>query len=366
MRVDGGRLARDDGGPPSPFAPLELGPVPAGLDGSDPVTFEVPPGLASFTVVLGAPFADDARRLVVLSLDAPSGARLLDWNAPDGDPPDLNPASIPYPGVTTVLVPASDDLAAAPTPGVWTLRVGILETDFVDFFPAAGTIDEVTVFFEPADERGGEIDLNVFLAPGTGLVAAQAEDSEYIADMLASFERYFSDAGVATLGEVGFVDLPEEGDRIESGRGARELVAGFAQPGRRGRAINVFLIDELTFAAGFVGAIPGPPGRFDSAASGVLVEHLANPGRMGTLLAHEVGHFLGLRHTTELDTDPDTGGLRVAGADPITDTPSCPSGTELRDCPDYRNLMFPQFPFDGLSLTLGQVAVLRGSPWLVE
>jgi len=359
-------MVTPDAGPPDPFDPQVLGPISFDEAGSSALELEIPPGLGSFTVVLEAPSDDDARRLVVLSLETPDGRRLLDWNAPADAPPDLNPASIPYPGVTTVLVPGTDEPEAAPVPGTWSLRVGLLETDFVDFTPVAGTIDRITVVFEPADELGGALDLNLFLAPGTGLTSSVAPDDPWMAEMLGAFAGYFSGPGIAELGQVGYVDLPEIFDRIDGGRAAREMVAELARPGARGHAINVFVVDDLSFAAGFTGAIPGPPGRFDSAASGVVVERLGNAGRMGTLLAHEVGHFVGLRHTTELDTDPDTGGLRVAGADPISDTPSCPSGTEISDCPDYRNLMFPIFPFDGLSLTPGQVAVLRGSPWLVE
>ena len=75
-------------------------------------------------------------------------------------------------------------------------------------------------------------------------------------------------------------------------------------------------------------------------------------------MAHEIGHFLGLWHTTELS--PTTTGTE----DPITDTPVCASGTAIQSCPDYRNLMFPNFPTSSLVLSAGQTKVLRKSPWL--
>jgi hypothetical protein len=38
----------------------------------------------------------------------------------------------------------------------------------------------------------------------------------------------------------------------------------------------------------------------------------------------------------------------------------------MADCPDYRNLMFPYFPFDGLSITRGQGWVAGRYPLLYE
>ena len=76
---------------------------------------------------------------------------------------------------------------------------------------------------------------------------------------------------------------------------------------------------ELGIAAG----IPGPNGIPGTAASGVMVSvdtHLDGDGEtlltdlMGETMAHEVGHQLGLFHTTE-----DTG----TEHDPIGDTPEC-------------------------------------------
>ncbi len=95
----------------------------------------------------------------------------------------------------------------------------------------------------------------------------------------------------------------------------------------------------------------------------------SSASRAGELLAHEVAHYLGLRHTSEFD------GLRH---DPIADTPECPAerataespdGTPLLtpdDCEDLggRNLLFytPAVGFSQRELTPDQVFVLTHHP----
>jgi hypothetical protein len=94
--------------------------------------------------------------------------------------------------------------------------------------------------------------------------------------------------------------------------------------------------------------------------------------RIAETFAHEATHYLGLRHTTELD---------ASKHDPIADTPECPielasyetTAGELLlsppDCQDYdgTNLLFPMPPFDAKpqhDLSLEQIDVLRASPLL--
>jgi hypothetical protein len=124
-----------------------------------------------------------------------------------------------------------------------------------------------------------------------------------------------------------------------------------------GTNLNLMLVEDLAYTSGHAGGTPGPPGVFQTAASCVVAERLGGGRNTGILAAHELGHFLGLRHTTELD----------GTADPIGDTPVCPSETPLQNCPDYRNLMFPRFPLDpNLRLTPTQIDVIRRNPLLHE
>lgn len=91
------------------------------------------------------------------------------------------------------------------------------------------------------------------------------------------------------------------------------------------QAMNVFFISDFTepgslrIAAG----IPGVLGIEGTAGSGVVVAvdgHLDGSGSvvdtqvLGETIAHEVGHQMGLFHTTKAD----------GSHDPIDDTPACP------------------------------------------
>jgi hypothetical protein len=74
---------------------------------------------------------------------------------------------------------------------------------------------------------------------------------------------------------------------------------------------------------GYAAGVPGPVGAPDTSGSGVIVaveSHLTEAGRLdarelGSTIAHEGGHHLGLFHTTEA-----SGG----SFDVIGDTPECP------------------------------------------
>ncbi len=331
---------------------VSLGPVPtAGMESVD-IPFTVPDGVGSFTVLL---VDDEALRLSVTRLTSPDGTVLfnpLDMEA------DLNPGT-QYIGAAAMMVPSSDAVATQAVPGTWVMRVGTFEpNNFEMLQPLAGTIEHVTVVFEPRAEEGGSLDVMVHLAPGVGVAAVDAPDAGFTADMVTRARSYLTSGFGVNLAEVAFEDLPEEHNVVEDGNEVRSLCRQRAQAGPRGITVNVFVVDDLSFTSGFAGGIPGLPGVYRTNASGVVLEALGNGNQTGILLAHELGHYLGLRHTTEL-----TGGR----TDPITDTPECPRGSTVENCPDYSNLMFPTFPLlSSLTVTPGQRAVVRMSPHLYD
>lgn len=147
-----------------------------------------------------------------------------------------------------------------------------------------------------------------------------------------------------------------------------------------GRSIDVFLVQDgvsngvLGFSAGIrlrgQGGIPEGAGLTHCLIFS-LFDSGGTPETVGTLtktLAHELGHFLSLMHTTETDFQPQSWG----GQDDLTDTPFSTTahdtngngvldgGDSLQACPDFTNLMFPIAQSGGqTALTSEQGAAIR-------
>ncbi len=94
--------------------------------------------------------------------------------------------------------------------------------------------------------------------------------------------------------------------------------AGAARP-----AVNVFLIRSSSTFLGIAGGVPGAELVHGTRSSGIAiafedlqsyVEMGAPSGILGTVIGHEVGHFLGFAHTTEADG---------TSFEPLSDTPEC-------------------------------------------
>ncbi len=330
---------------------LSLGPLATTVDGAQPVAIEVPADTGAVVVVIEDP---DRLRVAARKLSRPDGMVLT-------DPFDAEPEIIPvasYPGAASVLIANTDDPRAAPVPGAWQSTVGSYDpANFASLAPVPGAIERVQVLFEPLAEAGGTMDLEILLAPGTQLSAATATSSQVLTDLLDELQVRLLEPIGAELGTVRYRDLPSDNDVVEDGNETRRLCEDHSRPGPHGASINVAIVADLAYTSGHAGGSPGPPGVYGTPASCVVIERLGGARSTGLLMAHELGHYLGLRHTTELN----------GGSDPISDTPVCADGTPVDQCPDYDNLMFPTFPLGReLSLSPAQIEIARRSPWLYE
>ena len=340
----------------APAPDLELGGVATPIGGSVPVTFDVPPGVTSFVI---AAIDDDFYRVGYHTLIAPDGTALID--AADGLP-EIN-KSLMLAGAGTVIVPNNDDPAGAIQVGTYSMTLGTF--DHPD--PAVeidGDIERIAVTFVRDTEVGGVVDVRFSLAPATGLTAATAAGDPFMLNLLGRLNADLRDKAASKLGAVTYgPDLPAIHDSVGSVAEFNDVCAGFSAPSDRGTAINVMLVGSLATGTGRVGAIPLPPGIYGNPGTCIVVAAQSAGGAMTALtVMHEIGHALGLLHTTS-DTTPPFGIY-----DNLSDTVECPLGTaNLSSCPDYLNFMFvnAQFNLD-TTHTPGQTRIMSTSPGLYE
>jgi hypothetical protein len=196
----------------------------------------------------------------------------------------------------------------------------------------------------------GAVDLEVYLLtdPANAVsTAAAAAASPRIRRWATSLSTFLGRAGLC-LGTVTFHDLPAWLHRrfpngsvdISADGPCSPISQLFTAAVAPRRAVHLFLVEELlsnagpggSISIGIDGSIPGPsgfPGTIYGGAavglfgalergactSGTPAIGTCGPDYLAYVAAHEVGHWLGLYHSTEAD------GLSF---DPLTDTPRCP------------------------------------------
>ncbi|MFK7987382.1 MAG: hypothetical protein AB8I08_15280 [Sandaracinaceae bacterium] len=264
----------------------------------EPITVAVPADLTGLTIAVVSGEVETGLNRVTLD-----GRTLLDV---ERDDPDLGGTVGPF---FHVPVPAGA-LAFPMGPGS-ELTAGCLTV-----VPAA--LEDLTTarltFVSRRLPRGGAMGINAIVVGDSDI------DEDALSIAFQGTEGVFDEL---TVGPVEVHALDWDSPFVASeGAGINALRAAFVSedPSR----LNVFFVQDFLEEGtlGFAAGIPGPNGLQGTAASGVVISldsHLDADGAldlatMGETIAHEIGHQLGLFHTTEED------GL---GHDALDGTPEC-------------------------------------------
>ena len=378
------------------------------------IQFQLPPGTSGFTVVSQGK-ATNVKRVGVFGGVLPNSPLPTPIASPDGAffeyptsfdqaPSDrmftwspISPvtAAVSFPNGTAGLRRA----AAGLPPGNWSLTVSDLLHECGALAcgdPASGSTSnryDVTVLTRAGGipERGA-LDLAIYLVSDS-ITAATATSSDGFRRMLRRMSDDFARAGIC-LQSVTYYDVPawartrwsslavSEGLAAEPCSDYRQLLT-LARPGN---VVSLFFVDEITEPSapagtqlvGYDGAIPGVSTFNGTTAGGAVVSSAdisstagcgnsfsisCGPDVVGETAAHEVGHALGLFHTTE--------SLGASGEDfdPLTDTPQCVCSlcvdASLRgSCADQNGAPAQPSQVDGISCAQG-TQVCGGADYLM-
>jgi hypothetical protein len=338
---------------------------------------EVPEGTIGFTVLVEAAVSDDVF-LGVQELRDPSGnAVILDFqNVAHPSRALSGPGGV---GVGAVHVPLVDDDATRPLPaGTWSMKLGgsvaVKDAAKGTVTPYQGEVHGRVLLQTggASASEGGMLDLDFYVPDGlvlsgtagdhTVTAATAASDAEVAARVDETFNLFRRLYGIGR-GEVRFFPIEARFTSIQGEDNLYEAHRRAASASGEQRAqvvlTNVLQPDDEGEISGNCGCLPGAPTVAGTICSSVVVAFRGGPAWVdASTIAHELGHFAGLEHTTELDGEPDN----------LSDTPECAEiGTKagLLNCPDHDNLMFPSVDQgtaeQSLSVSPKQRALVRAS-----
>jgi hypothetical protein len=322
-------------GLPPGYELVDLGEVEV-LDGETPdLSFDVGPEVRAFFLV---GVGKRGSFVLPLSLTAPDGTPFVEpeRDAPpavasyfaDFPGPSLSPNRVTgRPRASATLVPNTPALTISP--GTWSarfasVRLTIDAANQSQAVPVDGVLRAAVVKRTVDAPTAGTLDVVLSFHASSGLSAATAVDDFGVRQALERLEIALGSVGVE-LGEVSYrdtaADLPSPLDLGDGSCLGGEVSEVFDRVEPAPGAVHLVFVDVFTcqrsgidIGANIAGLSNGIPGLPFATRDGVLVATSLKdefPEDWSAVVAHEVGHYLGLVHTEEAipgiyDNIPDT------------------------------------------------------------
>lgn len=214
-------------------------------------------------------------------------------------------------GAQGVQIPQTPDINSLFVPGTYKFKVWV---ETIDEVKVDNSTIAVFVGKRLRTQAVSTLDVNFFLSGSAGLTKATATTQARFVAAVEDFKLLYSDLGI-TIGTINYFDIDSAyqevvGEYQNQFAGKKSMAELWSLGASAPAGLNFFFIESVDpdnsgpqGILGISGGIPGPSSRMDTTRSGVIVAYDSSQvfagDDLGSTIAHEGGHYLGLWHTRE-------------------------------------------------------------------